>query len=261
MAEARLIAEKKDHVLYLTISNPDAFNAFTVEMRQELINQFHAAENDDDIRVIVLRGEGEKSFSSGLSMEMLDDVKTTDDRVVQWKIGKACREAIYDSNKIVVAAVKGACAGAGFEFSMCCDLVYCADNAKFVLPEFNIGLTPGCGGAITLHKMIPTHRFMEMVYFCDKMRADEAVRWGFANKVFPLADFDAEFAAIVEKLSNRPPLAVKGLKEQMRIQRTLGDEAAYRKEYDLCLELMSSQDFQNAVKAFRAKTPITFEGK
>lgn len=259
--EAKMISERKGHILYLTISNPEAYNAFTVEMRQELINQFDNAENDDDIRVIVLRGEGEKSFSSGLSMEMLDDIKTTDDRIEQWKIGKACRDAINRSTKIVVAAVKGACAGAGFEFTMCCDLVYCADNAKFVLPEFNIGLTPGCGGAMKLQKMIPEHRFMEMVYFCDKMRADEALRLGFANKVFPLADFDKELDAILQKLENRPPLAVKGLKEQLSLQRLFGDEAAYRKEYDLCLELMASEDFKGAVKAFRAKESYFFQGK
>ena len=263
MSEAKIIVERypeQPGALYLTISNPDSMNAFTTEMRQQIIDEVRGAENDPSIRVIVLRGEGDRAFSSGLSMEMLDEVKTTDDRVVQWKIGKAVREALYDSNKILVAAVKGACAGAGFEFSMCCDLVYCAENAKFVLPEFNIGLTPGCGGGVTLHKMIPYHRFMEMMLFCDRMRADEALKWGFANKVFPLADFDSEVFALVGKLAEKAPLAVKGIKEQLRLQRTLGDEAAYRKEYDLCLELMNSNDFKNAVKAFRNKETPVFNG-
>ena len=260
MSEGKIIVRRKGAALYLIISNPESMNALTVEMRQNIINNVRSAENDSSIRVIVLTGEGDRALSSGLSMDMLDEVKTTEDRIEQWKIGKACRDAFYDSTKILVCAVKGACAGNGFEFALCCDLVYCADNAKFVMPEFNIGLTPGCGGAVSLHRRIPYNRFMEMVLFCDRMRAEEAHRLGFVNKIFPLADFDRELDAVVEKLCARPPLAVKGLKEQLRLQRTLGDEAAYRKEYDLCLELMDSNDFKNAVKAFKNKETPVFNG-
>ncbi len=263
MAEARIIAERRPdqpQALYLTISNPDSYNAFTVEMRQEIVKQLENAEKDKTIKVIILQGEGDKCFSSGLSMEMLDNVRTTDDRIEQWKIGKDVRDALTNSNKIIVSAVKGSCAGAGLEFTLCCDLVYCADNAKFVLPEFNIGLTPGCGGALSLHKRIPYNRFMEMVIFCDRMRAEEAHRLGFVNKVFPLAEFDTELHKLVDILCTRPPLAVKGLKEQLRIQHTLGDEAALRKEFDLAINLMSTNDFKNAVKAFRNKQPPVFNG-
>lgn len=260
MSEGKIIVEKKNKALYLTISNPDTLNALTVQMRHDIIDNVRAAENDSDIRVIVLRGDGDRALSSGLSMEMLDEIKTVEDRIEQWKVGKAVRDAFADSTKILVCAVKGACAGAGFEFAMCCDLVYCADNAKFVLPEFNIGLTPGCGGAISLHRHIPHNRFMEMVLLCDRMKAEEAHRWGFVNKIFPLADFDTELDAVVEKLASRAPLAVHGLKEQLKLQKTFGDEAALRMEYDLCLELMSSNDFKNAVKAFRNKETPVFNG-
>jgi len=263
MSEARVIVERPEDqpgALYLTISNTDAANSFTVEMRQTILDAVLSVQNDPTCRVIVLRGDGDKFFSAGLSMEMLDDIKTSDDRIVQWQIGKKVRDALYASNKIIVAAVKGACAGAGFEFAMCCDLVYCADNAKFVLPEFNIGLVPGCGGAMTLHKHIPYHRFMELIFFCERMRADEAQKWGFVNKIFPLADFDAEIKNLVGQLCAKAPLAVQGLKEQLRIQRNFGDEAAYLKEYDLSMSLMDSNDFRNAVKAFRAKEAPVFNG-
>ncbi|MCQ2451513.1 MAG: enoyl-CoA hydratase/isomerase family protein [Oscillospiraceae bacterium] len=263
MSEARVIVERPEDqpgALYLTISNTDAANSFTVEMRQTILDAVLSVQDDPTCRVIVLRGDGDKFFSAGLSMEMLDDIKTSDDRIVQWQIGKKVRDALYASNKIIVAAVKGACAGAGFEFAMCCDLVYCADNAKFVLPEFNIGLVPGCGGAMTLHKHIPYHRFMELIFFCERMRAEEAQKWGFVNKIFPLADFDAEIKALVGQLCEKAPLAVQGLKEQLRIQRNFGDEAAYLKEYDLSMSLMDSNDFRGAVKAFRAKEKPVFNG-
>ena len=145
MSEPRIISERLPEapgVLYLTFHNPDAFNSVTVEMREELIHQFLEAEKNPDIRVIVLQGHGDRCFCSGLSMDMLVDMNSLEDRYVQWDVGKRCREAMENSTKIVVAAVKGSCAGNGLEFVLCCDLVYCADNTKFVLPEFNIGLTP-----------------------------------------------------------------------------------------------------------------------
>ena len=113
---------------------------------------------------------------------------------------------------------------------------------------------------MTLHKHIPYHRFMELILFCERMKPEEAQKWGFVNKVFPLADFDAEIKNLVDQLCAKAPLAVKGLKQQLRIQRSFGDEAAYLKEYDLSMSLMDSNDFRNAVKAFRAKEKPVFNG-
>lgn len=264
MAEAQIIKtryESHPQALYLTISNPDAANSFTQEMFRDLIDDIKEANQDDSIRVIVLRGDGDRFFSSGLSMEMLDNITTTDAKIAQWKLGKWAREAMFESNKIIVSAVKGACAGAGFELSLWADLIYASDKAKFVLPEFNIGLIPGCGGAMTLHKKIPYNRFFEMITFCERMKPDEGLKWGIINKVFPVDEFDASVEELVKKLCERPPLSVKGFKELLRVQSTMGDEAAYRKEYDLSVDLMSTNDFKNAVKAFRAKEAPVFKGE
>lgn len=261
MAEGRIIAERRGGILYLTISNPDSFNSVTTAMREDLIRNVREAENDDSVRVIVLKGDGEKCFCSGLSMEMLDSISCMEDRHEQWVVGKRIREALQESTKILVAAVKGSCAGNALEISLCCDLVFCAENSKFVLPELNIGLTPGCGGAIELQKHIPYHRFMEMVLLCDRMSPAEALHYGFVNKVFPLETMDEELDKILDKLAATAPLAVKGLKEQLYLQENVGIEAAYRKEYDLCIGLMGSKDFQNAVKSFMKKEKPVFKGE
>jgi enoyl-CoA hydratase/carnithine racemase len=101
---------------------------------------------------------------------------------------------------------------------------------------------------------------MELILFCERMKPEEAQKWGFVNKVFPLSEFDGEIKALVDQLCAKAPLAVKGLKQQLRIQRNFGDEAAYLKEYDLSMSLMDSNDFRNAVKAFRAKEKPVFNG-
>ncbi|MBQ6603953.1 MAG: enoyl-CoA hydratase/isomerase family protein [Eubacterium sp.] len=264
MSEAQIVKTRYDShpaALYLTISNVDAANSFTQEMFRQLIDYIKEANEDPSVRVIVLRGDGDRFFSSGLSMEMLDNIKTTDDKMMQWKLGKWAREAMAASNKIIVSAVKGACAGAGFELSLMADLIYASDKAKFVLPEFNIGLIPGCGGALNLHKKIPYNRFFEMIMFCERMKPEEGLKWGIINKVFPVDEFDAQVEELVKKLCERPPLSVKGFKELLRVQSTMGEEAAYRKEYDLSVDLMCTEDFKNAVKAFRAKESPVFQGK
>ncbi len=264
MSEPAILKTRYDShpaAVYLTISNLEAANSFTQEMFRQLIDYIREANEDPTVRVIVLRGDGDRFFSSGLSMEMLDNINTTDAKMAQWKLGKWAREAMAESNKIIVSAVKGACAGAGFELSLCADLIYASDKAKFVLPEFNIGLIPGCGGALNLHKKIPYNRFFEMITFCERMKPEEGLKWGIINKVFPVDEFDASVEELVKKLCERPPLSVKGFKELLRTQAVLGEEAAFRKEYDLSVDLMSTKDFQNAVKAFRAKEAPVFKGE
>ena len=89
----------------------------------------------------------------------------------------------------------------------------------------------------------------------------EAVHYGFVNKAFPLETMDEELDKILDKLAATPPLAVKGLKEQLYLQENVGIEAAYRKEHDLCIGLMGSKDFQNAVKSFLKKEKPVFKGE
>ena len=113
----------------------------------------------------------------GLAMQMLDNLKCDEDYAFIHTLGMEVRECIFNMGKPVIAAVNGYCIGGGFEIALCCDLVYASEDAKFALPELNIGLIPGCGGAVHLPEKIPVNRAFEMILFGERMSADEAKSW------------------------------------------------------------------------------------
>jgi enoyl-CoA hydratase/carnithine racemase len=264
MTEPALHLRRNDDqtgALYIEFDNPP-MNQFTTDLWQKLVVALGDARKDETVRVVILQGTGERAFSSGLSMEMLDNLKSDADAALIYNRGFEVREAIYALGKPILAAVKGNCVGGGLEIALCCDLIYAMEGAKFMLPELNIGLVPGCGGAIHLAEKIPFNRAFEMILFGDRITAEEAKSLGLVNQVFPKEAFDASLKTVVDKILAKPPLAVKALKELMRHANLSVNEApALAVERRLSVDLMNTEDFKEAVSAFREKRPPTFRGK
>ena len=253
---------EQDGALYIEFDNQASMNSFTPGMWHTLVSTLRDARKDDTVRAVILTGAGERAFSSGLSMDFLEMMETDDDRSVFYTLGVEVREAIFLLGKPIIAAVKGLCVGGGFEISLCCDLIYAAEGAKFLLPELNIGLTPGCGGAINLASKIPLNRAFEMILFSERITAEEAKRLGLVNQIFPADTFDEELAKIVDKILSKPPLAVRGLKEILSHTAVTPDEGeALKAERRLAIDLMCTEDFKEAVTAFQEKRKPVFKGK
>lgn len=264
MSEAKLNIIRPENLpgaLILEFDNQSSLNAFTIKMWQQLVSALRSARRDDSVRVVVLRGAGDKAFSSGLSMEDLNTLKCDDDYAIFYSLGVEIRECIFTMGKPVISAVKGFCVGGGLEITLCCDLVYAAEGSKFALPEIGIGLVPGCGGAIHLPEKIPVNRAMEMILFSEKITAEEAKSWGLVNRIFPVETFDEELEKIIAKLLSKPALAIKGLKELMAHTSVAGDEsAALKVERKLSIDLMNTYDFKEAITAFQEKRKPEFKG-
>ncbi len=247
--------------LTLEFDNPP-MNQFTTDLWHALAAALRNARRHDSVRVVILRGAGERAFSAGLSMDMLDTLHCDEDAARIYNLGYEVREAIYGLGKPIIAAVKGNCVGGGFEIALCCDLIYAMEGAKFMLPELNIGLVPGCGGAIHLAQKIPANKAFEMLLFSEKITAEEAESLGVVNGVFPKETFDASLNAVVDKILSRPPLAVRALKELMQHAYLSGGEAAaLAAERRMSVDLMATKDFKEAVSAFREKRTPVFTGE
>lgn len=247
--------------LVIEFNNPP-MNQFTTDTWSQLVIALREARFDDSARLVVLTGAGERAFSAGLAMEMLDNLKCDADAALIYTLGLEVREAIYALGKPIIAAVRGNCIGGGFEIALCCDLIYAAEGSKFMLPEMNIGLVPGCGGAIHLPEKIPVNRAFEMILFSEKMTADEAKSLGLVNRIFPKDEFDVSLGVVIDKILSKPPVAVKALKELMAHSNlSINEAAALKAERRMAVDLMKTDDFKEAVSAFREKRTPTFKGK
>lgn len=262
--EPCVLAERhgeQNEILTLTFHNPDALNALTLDMQVQFLEHIQAAGQDRTIRVIVLRGAGEKAFSAGGSMDLLNQLTTEEACEAMYQRGVAIRNAIELLDKPILAAVSGWCIGGGFEIAMCCDMIYASDDARFGLTEVDIGLTPGWGGAIRLPRKVTVNKAKEMILLGERISAQEACTQGIVNKVFPKAELFDQVDGIARRLAAKPPLAVRGIKAIVSHGIVDGNvERAAEVEHKLSVYLMSTNDFHEAVDAFRNKRKPNFTG-
>jgi enoyl-CoA hydratase/carnithine racemase len=246
-------------VLKLTFNHPESLNSLTTDIFREIVRVLRNARTDDSVKLVLFTGEGERAFSSGLSIDKLLQMETDDDRAAFYTLGLDVREAIYALDKPVIAAVRGNCVGGGFEIALCCDLIYAAEGSVFMLPESNIALTPGCGGAINLAAKIPYNRAAEMIWFAEKVTAEEMQKWGIVNAIFPGDMFDAEVEKRILKLLRKPQFAVRALKQVLSHTAVYGTQAESLKyERLLAVEEMKTADFLEGLAAFKEKRRAEF---
>ncbi len=249
-------------VVTLTIDNPKELNALTEAMQEQLAAELRRAGEDPSVRAVLLRGAGEKAFSSGGSMESLKDVTSPGEGEAMYRRGMRIRDTLMELSKPVVAAVSGWCIGGGFEIAMACDLIYASETARFGLTEVDNGLVPGWGGAIRLPRRTNLIRAKEMLLLGTKITAQEAYLQGIINRVFPGETLFEEVDQILDQLAAKPPLALRGIKELLSLGNLeIPFEDARRVEHRLAVELTGSRDFQEAVDAFRHKRKPRFEGR
>jgi enoyl-CoA hydratase/carnithine racemase len=193
----------RDGVLVLRLNRPQRLNALTLALTQELVAALQAADADTQVRAIVLQGEG-RAFTAGKDR---DDPPTPE--FVHALQQLAC--ALMDSPKPIVAAVQGWAVGAGVEILLNCDIVVAARDARFMLPEINVGLF-GTGGVLALlPRAIGLARAKGALLLGQAFSAEEAERWGLIWKV--AEDAPAEAAALARQLAAADPRIVAEVKQ------------------------------------------------
>lgn len=253
---------ENNEILSIIISNPKKLNALTTEMQITLATMLREVKNDSSIRALVIRGEGDRAFSSGGELSCLEDLGSQQGSLDMYQRGDDIRSFIRSMiDKPVIAAVSGYCIGAGFEIAMCCDMIYASDDALFSLPEVELGLVPGWGGAIRLPRKITVNRAKEMIMLGEKISAQEAWRLCIVNKVFPKAELFSEVDGIVDQLVKKPPLAIKGIKTIVSNGIVDGNvEIAHEIEKKLSIDLMATHDFHESIAAIKEKRKPVFTG-
>ena len=254
-----LMYEKKENIGLLTINRPEKMNAISQELTAELSLLLDDIENDDELRVIVITGAGDKAFVAGADINELVDRDARLGRRVS-RERQEIFSRIENLHVPVIAAVNGYALGAGLELALACSIRICSEKAQFGAPEVKLGIIPGDGGTQRLPRLVGQGRAMEMIITGDFIDAQEAYRIGLVNKVFPPEKLKEEAMELAKKIASRPPLAVRYAKEA--VNRSQEDSASgFALESYLHALSCTTEDKKEGVSAFLEKRKGKFKGK
>jgi len=255
-----LMYEKKENIGLLTINRPEKMNAISQELTAELSLLLDEIENDDELRVIVITGAGDKAFMAGADINELVD---RDARLGR-RVSRERQEIFSRLENLhvpVIAAVNGYALGAGLELALACSIRICSEMAQFGAPEVKLGIIPGDGGTQRLPRLVGQGRAMEMIITGDFIDAQEAYRIGLVNKVFPPEKLMEEAMGLANKIASRPPLAVRYAKEAVNRSQEGDSVSGFALESYLHALSCSTEDKKEGVSAFLEKRKGKFKGK
>jgi enoyl-CoA hydratase len=259
MSDDEVLYKVKDAVATITVNRPEKYNALNMSVKKTLNDMFRQAEEDLSVRAVILTGTGEKAFISGADV---NDFVGRDSKTIKPVVESSRDISRYlDSmSKPTIAAVNGYALGGGCEIAMACDIRYASANARFGLPEINLGTMPGNGGTVRLPRIVGLGIAKEMVLTGHLIPAEEAFRIRLVNKVFESVDALREGALeLANTLANKPGVAV-GLANQSlgnSWQMSLDENLKY--ELDAFCQTFDTQDVREGVSAFLEKRKPNFK--
>jgi enoyl-CoA hydratase len=254
-----ITVERRGRVAILTINRPDKLNALSSNVHGEGVAALAELKRDDDVRVVIITGSGEKSFIAGA------DISEFQDKTPVTQRNTFTEPSLFNSidtfPKPVIAMVNGFCLGGGNELAMACDIRIASENARFSQPEINLGIMCGGGGTQRLPKLLGEGRAMEMVLTGDMIDAPTAERFGLVNHVYPSADLEAETMSLAEKIAEKAPVALQLSKEAVKFASRSNLDEGLRREVDLFAICFSTEDKKEGVAAFLEKRKPDFKGR
>jgi len=253
------VSKEDGKIAVITLNRPEALNALNAEVGKDLRNAADVLREDDDVRVIVITGEG-RAFAAGADIKELKDASPCEAR--DWA------RALFDSfealgkiPKPVIAAVNGIAFGGGCELALACDFIIASEKAKFGVPEIKIGVFPGAGGMYRLAKAIGIRMAKEMVFVGDPIDASTARSIGLINRVFPADNFLDEVKTVARSIASKSGMTLRLAKQALDEARDAPDPEGVYRDIDALGVVFSTPDQKEGMTAFVEKRAPKFAGK
>lgn len=253
-----ILCDVADSVAAITLNRPEKLNALTDPMRGELLSVVKRVVSDPNIRVITITGAG-KAFCAGGDINYLKHLKETNneqDFVRLLDEGRALVQTLRDSHKPTIALINGPAFGGGLIIAMACDIRVCSRTASFGVPFIKIGLGPDWGGTYLLTRIVRIAKALEMFFTGERLDAEEALRVGLVNHVWPLEELHRRGAEFAAQLATWPPEILARYKRAVYLaaNHSFDDTAEVEREYQL--ENFRSHQFIDSIDAFlERRTP------
>ena len=247
-----VLLEKKGPYAVGTIHRPEALNALNSQVLADLAELLDTVEADEEIRVLVITGAGEKAFVAGADIGEMSTL-TKDEGEAFGKKGNDVFRKLETFPIPVIAAVNGFALGGGCEISMSCDIRICSDNAVFGQPEVGLGITPGFGGTQRLARLVGMGRAKEMIFTCDNVDANEAYRIGLVNKVVAKEELMPTAKAMAAKIISKGSYAIAVAKAAINNGYDMDIKNAVEMEANLFGVVNDTNDKKEGMGAFLEK--------
>lgn len=250
---------KENNVAVVTINHEPA-NALSSNVLKELSILLDSIEQDDQVRAVVLHGEG-RFFSAGADIKEFVTVSSDGEFSKLAEEGQKIFERIENFPKPIIAAIHGAALGGGLELAMSCHLRIVTEDAKLGLPELQLGIIPGFGGTQRLPRYIGRGRALEMMVTSEPILGKEAVELGLANHAYPQESMLEEAKKLAGKFAQKSPGSVKAVLSLLNASKISTYEEGMKQEAKLFGELFNSADAKEGITAFIEKRKPNFTGK
>lgn len=258
----RLVAEKQGPVGWLTFNNPERRNAVSIDMWEGIPRVLDRFEQDPEVRVIVMKGAGDKAFVSGADISQYEKERSTAEGIQRYnEISSSACDRLQACDKVTLAMIRGYCLGGGVNVALCCDLRLTADDARFGVPAAKLGLGYGAASLKNLIDTVGAAYAREMLMTGRQFTAGEAKDMGFVHRVAPVAELEALVLEYCAMISENAPLTIRAGKRIVRELTKSSSAFDARSCAAWVRECFESQDYIEGRRAFMEKRKPVFHGK
>jgi crotonobetainyl-CoA hydratase len=252
----------RGEVLVVTLDRPSA-NAIDVATSRALYAAFRRLEDDPSLRVGIITGAGERFFSAGWDLKAAAAGEAVDADHGPGGFGGLTE--FFGRTKPVIAAVNGMAMGGGFELALAADLMVVADHAELAVPEVRVGVVADAGGLLFLPRRLPAAIARELLLTGRRMAAEEAARWGLANRVVPASELLDTALSLAADICAGAPLALAAVQEVLAATDGMDVERGFRTmsegELPRYRQMLASADAVEGPRAFAEKRPPRWQGR
>jgi len=251
-----ILVDRGEHSVTISMNRPEARNGITPKMLDELYAATREAAADETLRVLVLRGAG-RDFCPGADVKAYAAGGVGPTRPETFTVSVI----LHECPLVTIAAIKGACAGAGLGWASACDLRICDDTARFNSAFLDVGLSGDMGGSWFLPRILGAAKARELYFLPGRFDAAEAGRIGLVSRVVPEMAFESELDGLVDRLANSSPMALKGMKANFVESERLGLADFIASETARHNACGRTEDSREAFRAFVEKRKPVFQGR
>ena len=258
----KILSDKAEGIGWLTFNNPARRNALSLEMWQAIAEVLTDFENDPEIRVIVLRGAGDKAFVSGADISQFEDQRKNAEQAEAYaKISDAAKKCIDAVRKPMLAMIRGYCVGGGVMMALSADIRIASEDSIFAIPAAKLGLGYSYDSARKLVHVVGPAAAKEILFVGRRMNAREAHRIGLINQVVPTDQLEDHVREYALEIARNAPLTLRALK--IAVDQVLADPAARDMELveSSIRACFASEDYANGRRAFMEKRTPVFTGR